>query len=87
LLFFGCRNEHKDFLCGEEWKSLEQSGHLQLVTAFSRDQVNVSDQQSLSILNLSSQDDKVYVQHKIVENGSLVWDLLSTKNACFYVAG
>ena len=33
------------------------------------------------------QEDKVYVQHRIVEQGALVWDLLHNHQAAFYVAG
>ncbi|XP_013410123.1 NADPH-dependent diflavin oxidoreductase 1-like [Lingula anatina] len=37
-LFFGCRNEAKDFYCAEEWQEYVNRGFLQLFTAFSRDQ-------------------------------------------------
>ncbi|KAF5288633.1 hypothetical protein FQA39_LY15328 [Lamprigera yunnana] len=33
------------------------------------------------------QDHKIYVQHKIVENGDLLWDLLKNRNAYIFVAG
>ncbi|XP_056360989.1 NADPH-dependent diflavin oxidoreductase 1 [Oenanthe melanoleuca] len=33
------------------------------------------------------QEEKVYVQHRIQENGRLVWELLSTGNAHVYLAG
>ncbi|KAM3600489.1 uncharacterized protein V6R79_024271 [Siganus canaliculatus] len=33
------------------------------------------------------QEDKVYVQHRVKENGRLLWDLITNKNACFYIAG
>ena len=42
VLFFGCRNKEKDFFCEEEWLPLVQNGTLNLYTAFSRDQVNIS---------------------------------------------
>ena len=38
VLFFGCRNQAKDFHCKEDLKNLENSGFLQVFTAFSRDQ-------------------------------------------------
>lgn len=38
ILFFGCRNRDKDFLCKEEWESAVNKGYLELYTAFSRDQ-------------------------------------------------
>lgn len=33
------------------------------------------------------QEEKVYVQHRVRENGELLWDLIANKNACFYIAG
>ncbi|XP_062612772.1 NADPH-dependent diflavin oxidoreductase 1-like isoform X2 [Saccostrea cucullata] len=38
VLFFGCRNHDKDFLCKEEWNEAVMKGYLDLFTAFSRDQ-------------------------------------------------
>jgi len=39
ILFFGCRSESKDFYFRSEWEEMVRTGHLTLVTAFSRDQV------------------------------------------------
>ncbi|XP_072096679.1 NADPH-dependent diflavin oxidoreductase 1 isoform X4 [Mobula birostris] len=33
------------------------------------------------------QDHKIYVQHRIKENGAVVWDLIGSKKAYFYIAG
>uniref|UniRef100_UPI00398F5F4A NADPH-dependent diflavin oxidoreductase 1-like isoform X2 n=1 Tax=Pristiophorus japonicus TaxID=55135 RepID=UPI00398F5F4A len=33
------------------------------------------------------QEHKIYVQHRIKENGSLIWDLIQKKKAYFYIAG
>ncbi|RVE65475.1 hypothetical protein OJAV_G00116890 [Oryzias javanicus] len=33
------------------------------------------------------QEEKVYVQHRVRENAALLWDLISKRNACFYIAG
>ncbi|KAM4697047.1 NADPH-dependent diflavin oxidoreductase 1 [Rhinophrynus dorsalis] len=33
------------------------------------------------------QEDKIYVQHRIRENGQLLWHLLSNKQGYFYIAG
>lgn len=38
LLFFGCRNQDKDFYFRTEWEKLVNSDQLTLVSAFSRDQ-------------------------------------------------
>ncbi|XP_061581946.1 NADPH-dependent diflavin oxidoreductase 1 [Cololabis saira] len=33
------------------------------------------------------QEEKVYVQHRVQENAALLWDLISKKGACVYIAG
>ncbi|XP_053619862.1 NADPH-dependent diflavin oxidoreductase 1 isoform X2 [Plodia interpunctella] len=33
------------------------------------------------------QDNKVYVQHKIVENADLLWRLINSEKACIYISG
>nr|XP_020456781.1 NADPH-dependent diflavin oxidoreductase 1 [Monopterus albus]XP_020456782.1 NADPH-dependent diflavin oxidoreductase 1 [Monopterus albus]XP_020456783.1 NADPH-dependent diflavin oxidoreductase 1 [Monopterus albus] len=33
------------------------------------------------------QEDKVYVQHRVRENTGLLWDLITNKSACCYIAG
>ncbi|KAJ3039125.1 NADPH-dependent diflavin oxidoreductase 1 [Rhizophlyctis rosea] len=38
VLFFGCRNEKKDYLYQEEWEQREREGGVRIFTAFSRDQ-------------------------------------------------
>lgn len=40
VLFYGCRNREKDFLCQEEFDYFREKGILTLVTAFSRDGPN-----------------------------------------------
>lgn len=56
-LFFGDQRESDDFLYGDEWKQLRESGVLTgLSTAFSRDQ-----------------KEKIYVQHRMREHGAEIW--------------
>ncbi|KAI9772685.1 MAG: NAPDH-dependent diflavin reductase [Geoglossum simile] len=38
VLFFGCRNHDADYFFQGEWEELKQKGHLDVFTAFSRDQ-------------------------------------------------
>lgn len=40
ILYFGCRNQKKDFYFDCEWMDLQSKGLLQLSAAFSRDQVH-----------------------------------------------
>ncbi|KAH9512460.1 NADPH-dependent diflavin oxidoreductase 1 [Bulinus truncatus] len=70
VLFFGCRSQHKDFYCEEDFQNFIQSGLLRMFTAFSRDQ-----------------DSKMYVQHRISEQGELIWKMITSDNAYFYIAG
>ncbi|XP_022327985.2 NADPH-dependent diflavin oxidoreductase 1-like [Crassostrea virginica] len=70
VLFFGCRNRDKDFLCQEEWEAAVDKGRLQIYTAFSRDQ-----------------EEKVYVQHLILEKAAILWKLLDEEKAWFFIAG
>ena len=37
-LYFGCRNEAKDFYYRQQWEDLVKDGRLRLAAAFSRDQ-------------------------------------------------
>ncbi|KAH0544591.1 hypothetical protein FGG08_001240 [Glutinoglossum americanum] len=37
-LFFGCRNRDADYFFQDEWENLRQKGHLEVFSAFSRDQ-------------------------------------------------
>ena len=38
-------------------------------------------------LSPCQQEDKIYVQHRLLENSSLVWNLLSHKQGWCYIAG
>jgi sulfite reductase alpha subunit-like flavoprotein len=40
VLFFGCRNNDADYFFRDEWDELRRRGHLEVFTAFSRDQVS-----------------------------------------------
>ncbi|KAJ5371428.1 NADPH--cytochrome reductase [Penicillium cataractarum] len=71
VLFFGCRKRDEDFIYQDEFKTYqEQMGD------------------SLKIITAFSREgtQKVYVQHRLKENASLVSDLLKQK-ANFYVCG
>ncbi|XP_027622065.1 NADPH-dependent diflavin oxidoreductase 1 isoform X2 [Tupaia chinensis] len=76
FLFFGCRWRDRDFYWEAEWRRLEQTGYLTLFTAFSREQPACR-----------LQEQKVYVQQRLREQGPLVWELLDRRGASFYLAG
>lgn len=71
-LFFGCRNEAKDFLYASEWATLKlELPKLKVIPAFSRDTAA-----------------KVYVQHQLGQHSKLVGSLLQpTVHSVIYVCG
>jgi NADPH-ferrihemoprotein reductase len=71
VLFFGCRNSEQDFLYAEEWPELfETLG---------------GDSRIVTAFSRET-DQKVYVQHRLMENGEEMWGLLE-KGAYIYVCG
>jgi len=72
ILFFGCRHPDKDYIYREE---LEQYAVEGVIT-------------KLIVAFSRSQERKVYVQHKLMEEGTqdYIWQLLQ-QGACFYVCG
>ncbi|KAJ3004947.1 UNVERIFIED_CONTAM: NADPH-dependent diflavin oxidoreductase 1, partial [Siphonaria sp. JEL0065] len=70
VLFTGFRGKSSDNLYGSEFEAFEKSGQLTVFNAFSRDDPNKV----------------VYIQHRMVEQGQLIWDLLK-RGACLYVSG
>ena len=74
LVLLGCRNRARDFLFGDEWRTLagETDGaqrRLEYRLAASRDQ-----------------QEKVYVQHVLRDEGARVWDMLR-RGAVLYISG
>ena len=76
IFFFGCRNEKSDFLYREFW--LSHAGNNGVLSE--------SKGGGFHVAFSRDQKKKVYVQHKIRENRSRVWDLLAN-GAAIYVAG
>ncbi|KAL7336161.1 hypothetical protein PS15p_201526 [Mucor circinelloides] len=71
ILFFGCRNQ-QDYLYKDEWPAL----------------FDTLGKDSKIITAFSRETaSKVYVQHQIKVHGQDVWDLLSSRDAHFYVCG
>jgi sulfite reductase alpha subunit-like flavoprotein len=97
-LFFGCRNENKDFLYRTELEGSVERGVLhKLTAAFSRDSEEVHTT-SLPPYHLPSPLGRVltralmgwqvvYVQHRMVEHGADIADRLLNSNASIYVCG
>jgi len=69
-LFFGDQHAKTDFLYSEEFAAAQKSGHLH----------------KLSTAFSRDQADKIYVQHRMEEEGSELWRWLE-KGAYFYVCG
>jgi sulfite reductase alpha subunit-like flavoprotein len=69
-LYFGCRNQKEDFIYDEEQREGLTKG------AITGHYVAFS----------RDQKEKVYVQDKILENGSEIWDMIS-KGGYIYVCG
>ena len=70
-LYFGCRRENEDYLYRDELSAYMQAGALT----------------SLRIAFSRQQAEKVYVQHKVREDGKELWELLNEKNGHFYICG
>jgi sulfite reductase (NADPH) flavoprotein alpha-component len=69
-LFFGDRSQKTDYLYGDEWDSYHKDGILN----------------ELDLAWSRDQAEKVYVQHKMLEKGSQLWNWLND-GAVFYVCG
>ena len=74
ILFFGCRHEDQDFLYADELKQWANQPELNfsIVTAFSRS---------------GDGGRKVYVQNRVQEHADEVCNLITEKEASFYLCG
>lgn len=71
ILFFGCRNSSEDFLYQDEWTELFET---------------LGEESRLVTAFSRETDKKVYVQHRLMENGEEMWKLLE-RGAYVYVCG
>lgn len=71
LLFYGSRNEAQDYLYSEEWPELFET---------------LGGESKIITAFSRDQPQKIYVQHRLQENGPLLWDLLQ-KGGYIYVCG
>ena len=69
-LFFGDQHAATDYLYGEEFEAWKETGFLQ----------------NLSLAFSRDQDEKIYVQNRMLENGKKLWQWLQG-GAYFYVCG
>ncbi|MBT3667963.1 MAG: protein CysJ [Opitutae bacterium] len=69
-LFFGDRSQKTDYLYGNEWESYRKDGLLS----------------ELDLAWSRDQDQKIYVQHKMLDKGAELWSWLQ-EGAVFYVCG
>ena len=69
-LFFGDQHEKTDYLYGDEFAAWKESGHIA----------------NLSLAWSRDQEEKIYVQHKMLEMGKELWEWMDG-GAYFYVCG
>eukprot|EP00455_Lapot_gusevi_P010460 TRINITY_DN1472_c0_g1_i6.p1 TRINITY_DN1472_c0_g1~~TRINITY_DN1472_c0_g1_i6.p1 ORF type:complete len:654 (+),score=255.01 TRINITY_DN1472_c0_g1_i6:90-2051(+) len=70
-LFFGCRRQQEDWIYQDEMESAVAKGALT----------------QLTIAFSRHQEQKEYVQHKVKQNGSEIWQLIDQGRAHFFVCG
>jgi len=70
-LFFGAQHEKCDYAYGEEFEQLKRDGFLT----------------RLDCAWSRDQAQKVYVQHKMLENAAEIWKWIDSGNAQFFVCG
>ena len=76
IFFFGCRNEDGDFLYKDFWLSHAQSNGV----------LSEARGGGFYVAFSRDQPQKVYVQHKMLENSQRIWNLLA-EGAAIYIAG
>ncbi len=72
-LFFGAQTR-KDYLYQSELDAYAQNEGCQIVTAFSREEKN-------------AQGGRMYVQHRLIEHGETLFNLLKQPNTYLYICG
>merc|ERR1712154_2867 len=71
VLFFGCRHPNKDYLYKNDWNQFLENGVLN----------------NLFVAFSRYDDNKVYVQHLLRENSSLISNMILNDNAYIFVCG
>jgi NADPH-ferrihemoprotein reductase len=71
ILYFGCKRRSEDFLYEDELKQFQQDGVLDV----------------LRVAFSREQDQKVYVQHLLLQNAEETWNLIDGQKAHIFVCG
>ena len=72
LVFFGCRSRQSDYYFANEWTDMARSSNGKC---------------RLVLAASRDQEDKVYVQHKIVEEAEAVWRFIGEQNGRVCISG
>ncbi|KAJ3343219.1 hypothetical protein HDU93_009203 [Gonapodya sp. JEL0774] len=91
VLFYGCRRSDQDYLYKEEWELLlKRNSELRerenLQGGIPPGEPRSFDLQVITAFSRETKQ-KVYVQHRILEHGAMVWDLLENKKGHLYICG
>ncbi|KAL7692294.1 putative Flavoprotein-like superfamily [Plasmopara halstedii] len=71
ILYFGCRRRDEDFLYKDELEIFKERGVLS----------------ELHLAFSREQEEKIYVQHLLLQNGQATWELIRDQEAHIYVCG
>lgn len=88
VLFFGCRNAESDYFFKDEWEQLKKDNvPLDVLAAFSRDQVGSDVTYLEKSVLINGQRQKVYVQDLVRQQSARVYEALATRNGIVYICG
>jgi len=82
--FFGCRFRDHDYLYGNEFENLQDQ--VKILNQQFHHRVDQDNSFNYHVAFSRDQEEKVYVQHKLGQNGKLIWEAIQ-KGAIIYLSG